>query len=147
MKLLISLYTLIISYSIAMNSNSNSLFEKSQSVLEVTFSSFFEDDTISIHWDTCKISDNRIISTNLIDGVTNFQFSIFKSKEGYSVSVINSSNIICKCDEKEIFAFNIVLNGTNKTYQINPQNGKFVIFLKKGENLTFKQYHERPVFD
>lgn len=147
MKLVISIYTFIISYSITMNSNNNSLLENSQSVLEVTFSSFFEDDTISIQWDTCKISDNRIISTNLIDGVTNFQFSIFKRKEGYSVSVLNSSNIICKCDEKDIFVFDIVLNGTNKTHQINSQNGKFIIFLKKGEDLTFQQYHERPVFD
>ena len=103
----------------------NKALLSSDTILEIEFQDFFDQDTIAFEIDNCKIFENQIITSGKVLGTTDLTVSFF-SLRNYKTGVKYLNKFItCKHKYTGVIKAKVTINSIVHELQFDPINGKY----------------------
>lgn len=110
--------------------------------LNIDFQDFFEEDKVSFLINNCLVFENRILTSDKIDGLADTFIRVKKENSVLGVSINDKKNIKCKTNSN-IVTLTIYVNKVKNKFTLDLYRGKFIGLEKSEKNKLILNQSER----
>ena len=112
-------------------------------IIEIDFEDFFEEDTVSFTVNECQVFQNLLLTSDLSVGLTGVQVLFREPNEivllqGYGEKQ-KKETIQCELGNNKKYKMTVVLNGNKNDFTIRKSKGKYIVFEKVRLKIEFIQ--------
>ncbi len=124
--------------------------EKENIILEITFSEYYENDSVDLFLNNQQLVKEKVISNSkLFSGPTDLYIVIFKEEKEYYAKEVGKEDKIYLKKIKEKISFDLVFNNEKHIFNFDLREGKwFVVYKSKMPNskIEIHQHNIAPWF-
>ena len=132
------------------NANKSVSTQEKEMILKITFSEYYENDSVDLFLNNQQLLKDRIISNSkLFSGPVGVAFVVFKEGKHFYAKELGKEDKIYLKKIKEKISFNLIFNNEKHVFNFDLKEGKwFVVYKSKMPNskIEIHQHNIAPWF-